>query len=180
MNIIGPQNYPSDTAPEMLAWLGRVRCQPVPGCDLWLPLPMFLPFNQANKTFVLAQVYSIELPPGDLATTGNTLVVNPGYLTDMATIPAVLSLLAGQKAEPSNWVPAGCVHDPLYSGELVPRLVADDCLYWMMIGNGRDEATARAFKDAVNVFGCEPWDQHTPESIAASRQLAFLRTMEAT
>lgn len=174
MTILGPHNWPAGTPPEVMAWLGRVRCKPMLGGDMWLQVPPFVAFNQRYKTFMLTEEFALELPPIDPATSNKLVALNAGWLTDMASIPELLSLLAGQRAEPKNWASCGCGHDPLYDAELVPRLVADECLYWLKIANGETAQEAEEFKLAVNVGGEAVWAAHTPATIKRARQFAKL------
>jgi hypothetical protein len=105
---------------------------------------------------------------------GMRVVIRKGFVTDGASIPRIAWTLIGSPMEVPLLGPALC-HDALYCAELVPdHATADDMFLEFMKLAGIGWAKRRIVWAAVRCFGGFVWAEHTPASIAASRNMCAL------
>jgi len=103
-----------------------------------------------------------------LATGNMILIVEPGMLSDGASIPFWIQPLVGPRYGARTF-PAAFAHDCLYAAELVSRRQADDEFYRLLREFGAYRATSAAYYWAVRVFGGYVYRRHTLASVAEAR-----------
>lgn len=105
-----------------------------------------------------------------------TLVVQPSFLTDLASIPEWLWSIYCPYGDAFGevWLQSAIVHDALYASELCSRADCDWTLLEAMQAQGCSWFTRNTFYTAVRAAGWSVWNKHTPKSIAAARQMVSL------
>lgn len=90
----------------------------------------------------------------DSVVAGRTITAPAGHRTDFCSVPRVplaYDMLANRARK------AGTLHDRLYVTHELPREVADQVLYEMLLQDGVGEFEASEFKLAVRMFGGSHW-----------------------
>ena len=138
----------------------------VNGC--LIPQPVAFPVPGTNQ-WQLCEDFCLFLPYSK-----KWLLVKAGYRSDGASIPEILWTPIGNPFEP-DYVAAAFGHDPLYEAELLDKHACDKELFHLMrFNSARGHSKSREFFIAVDEFGSSVWDAHTPQSIAAARQLCSI------
>ena len=96
------------------------------------------------------------------------LTLRAGFITDGGSVP---KFYWNRVAPWGLNVPAFLTHDGIYSGELMPRDVADWVLLEIMESCGETWIKRNTAWSTVKTFGSTVWDKHTGKSIDEARKL---------
>lgn len=110
-----------------------------------------------------------------VTTTAGVVEMDAGFICDGASEPPATWSLLGLQPFSGASIRAALVHDALYRGELVSREVADRVFHELLLADGVEPHKARAMFEAVDRAGGVVWQRHTPQSIAAARELVRIR-----
>lgn len=124
-------------------------------------------FDYKTRLWLLLEPWSVELSQG------KRLLVNPGFLSDGASVPRVLWPVVGPKMA---WnFPAALAHDAMYASELVGRAQADREFRRLLTLCGVGWTQTQLYYHAVRVAGWIPWRRHTASTITDARRVVSLR-----
>jgi len=132
------------------------------------PLQPIGHFDEATGLWRLDRQWICRLATGNMI-----LVVEPGMLSDGASIPRWIQPLVGPRYGAKTFASA-FAHDCLYAAELVSRKQADDEFHRLLRMFGAYRATAATYYRAVRLFGGVVWKKHTKASIAEARRYCRL------
>lgn len=99
---------------------------------------------------------------------GYEWIIFKGFVCDGVSSPKFSWSIASKFA--GDTLPAALIHDANYSAELLPRKVADNIFYKMLLANGVEKGRAKLYWITVRLFGYFVWKKHTSETILNSRQ----------
>jgi hypothetical protein len=97
-----------------------------------------------------------------------------GYVYDGASIPRIFWFLIGSPFEPV-FAAAALVHDWFYLTHLVPRAVADECLYQLLRACGVGTVRAHIIWAAVRSCAGFAWTNNVKDTIELKRIIQELR-----
>lgn len=124
-------------------------------------------FDPEAGLWVSTEVWRVELSGGEW------LQIEPGFVSDGASIPRFLWRVCGPRYAPTTFAPA-LAHDALYAARLVSRERADSEFRRLLQYNGVGYFKAWSYFRAVRMFGWLPWRKRSEESITAARELVRL------
>ncbi len=102
------------------------------------------------------------------------LTVRAGFVFDGASIPAIFWATKGHPLSHSH-LRSSLLHDALYAAQITNRATADKLfLDFMQHADCVDWYTRTTIYQAVNLCGRSAWNEKTPESIIAARELITL------
>jgi hypothetical protein len=125
-------------------------------------------FDEATGLWRLDRQWICRLATGNMI-----LVVEPGMLSDGASIPFWIQPLVGPRYGAKTFASA-FAHDCLYAAELVSRKQADDEFHRLLREFGAYRVTATAYYRAVRVFGGIVYRRHTLASVSEARRFCRL------
>lgn len=120
-------------------------------------------FDPESGLWVATTRWTVQLSDG------YWLVVEPGFVSDGASIPRRLWRVCGPRYAPTTFAPA-LAHDALYAARLLPRARADSEFRRLLQYNGVGYFKAWSYFRAVRAFGWIAYRRHTPETIARARE----------
>lgn len=102
-------------------------------------------------------IFAVALPLKFATKDRNEIVVPPGFITDLASIPR--ALWWWQAPHEGTLAPA-ILHDYLYWDQSCSREEADAVIYMAMLDTGMSRASALAVYQGVNDFGGLAWSKN--------------------
>lgn len=135
-----------------------------------LSQPSITPLPDSGGLAQIAADYVVTLP-----VSGRVMSIKAGFQTDGASVPEEFWTLLDSSPFDPDVLAAALGHDALYSAELMERAACDlEFENLMRLNSKRGASLSGLYYHMVSLFGNTVWSKHTPESIAAARQLCSL------
>ena len=142
------------------------------GCATATRTPVLVPFADGDY-WMLQQPLRY-----DLGSTGQSIVVPAGFVTDFASVPDALCAILPAAG---SWLPAALVHDFLYWDQSCTREQADRIFLHAMTAARVPEMKKTALYGAARLAGARAWATNTRERQEGMVQIVPRRALpEAT
>ena len=122
-----------------------------------------------KKEIRLLETVTYQLPDQ------KTLVIQPGFVFDGASIPQICWTSIGHPLE-HRFIYAALLHDALYVTQYLPRKTADQYFHRFLTEfAGVGSYTAWKMHTGVRLFGGGAWNEKTEEQIESARKFITLK-----